>query len=164
MVGWILCILDSQEFAKRALPQMMLCDLCSNFDLHALYAHAAARARTTKPHVPGGDGFPEFTGFPNFYKHHAGLKNLHASAGKGCSLCTMIWRYGSRTLPPDIREGGTKFPEGEYNEPIYLGSSNWSPEAQGMPYLTVIQHISRGATRIIATFDVFAEQGNIHAL
>ena len=40
-----------------------------------------------------------------------------------------------------------------------LGLSDWSPEAEGMPYLTAVQQLPRGAVNNLATFDVFVEPG-----
>ncbi|KAL9124401.1 MAG: hypothetical protein Q9217_006263 [Psora testacea] len=139
----------------------MLCAICEAFDARKLFALAAARARETQPKVPGR-GFPEYQGFPEFYKHYIGLNALYASATEGCTLCASIWQQFSRTLPSNLNEQQMETARGEFGEQIFLGLSNWSPEAQGMPYLTAKQRTARGATRDLATFDVFRERGIEH--
>ena len=136
----------------------MPCNICEGFDIRELYALVSNRASKTKPMVPGIDGFPEVQGFPNFYTHHKGLSARYSNANEGCDLCTSIWQQCSRTLPPYWREQQTSSPEGEYREQIMLALSNWSPEAQGMPYLVIKQHLARGAVRDLPTFDVFMER------
>jgi hypothetical protein len=137
----------------------MLCIKCENFDIQALYSLAARRIRDSKPRTPGVRGFPEYEGFPTFYKHYVGLAPLQASAEKGCRLCKSIWQQVIESSPIYGKDGCASSPKDGYDEQIYLGLSNWNLEAQGTPYLTVIQQLPRTCIRRIATFDIFAEQG-----
>lgn len=135
----------------------MLCIQCENFDIQALYSLAARRIRDSKLRTPGGGGFPEYEGFPTFYKHYVGLAPLRASSENGCRLCQSIWQQFIGSFFAYVKDGYARSPGDGYDEPIYLGLSNWSPEAQGIPYLTVIQQLPRACIRQLATFDVFAE-------
>ena len=137
----------------------MLCSLYEAFDLHALYTLAAARARSTKPKVRSNGGFAVIQCFPYFYKYHVGITSLRGSAEESCRLCTFIWQHSMRSLPMQAIEDQARAIEDVYEEQIYLGLSDWSPEAQGMPYLTAIQPLPRAVQRNLATFDVFVEQG-----
>ena len=136
----------------------MLCYCCEAFNIGDLYALAAVRARKTKPKVSVPGGFPEYQGFPDFYKHHLGLSTLYSSVKDGCELCTSIWQQCSPNLPPNLQSQPAG---GEYQEQIFLGLSSWGPETQGMPYLTAKQRLARGAMRNLASFDVFMEQGTV---
>ena len=62
-------------------------------------------------------------------------------------------------LPADIHARRSPLPSDRFGEQITLGLSNWSPEAEGMPYLTAVQQLPRGAVNNLATFDVFVEPG-----
>lgn len=62
-------------------------------------------------------------------------------------------------LPADIHARRSLLPIGEFGQQITLGLSNWSPEAEGMPYLTAVQQMPRRAVTNLATFDVFVEPG-----
>ena len=42
---------------------------------------------------------------------------------------------------------------------IFFGLSNWSPEAQGAPYLKATQFLHHGGFRDLAAFDVYSEPG-----
>ena len=136
-----------------------LCHVCVSFDIRALYEVAASKVRDTKPREPSGGGFPTYKGFPDFYKHHRNLKTLSTSAEAGCSLCTGIWQQCAKILPPDVHARRSPLPIREFDEQITLGLSDWSPEVDGMPYLTAVQLMPRGAVRNLATFDVFVEPG-----
>lgn len=129
----------------------MLCSKCEDFDIRALWSLAERRFHDTKP---SGKGFPEYEGFPTFYKHHLGLASLRASSENGCRLCKSIWLQFVGNFMGD---GKDNFADAPISEQIYFGLSNWSPEAKGMPYLTVIQNY-HGSVINLALFDVFAEQ------
>ena len=62
-------------------------------------------------------------------------------------------------LPSDILAHRSPLPSRKFDEQITLGLSNWSPEVDGMPYLTAVQQLPRGDVRNLATFDVFVESG-----
>ena len=136
-----------------------LCHVCASFDIRALYEVAASKVRETKPPKSSVGGFPTYKGFPDFYKHHRNLQTLSTSAEGGCPLCIGIWQQCAKILPPDIHARRSPLPSREFDEQITLGLSDWSPEADGMPYLTAIQQLPRGAVKNLATFDVFVEPG-----
>lgn len=136
----------------------MLCDICRDFNIHALFCLAASRSATERPVLAVHGVFPEFQGFPEFYKHHNGLTALRASAGEGCRLCKLIWQYWSQTVPVDVLEHEW-IAAGKGEEQIYLGLSKWAPESQGIPYLTVVQNNLSGIQRSFGMFEVFAERG-----
>lgn len=140
-----------------------LCHVCAGFDIRALYKLAVSRVRESKPVVSTSGGFSNYEGFPAFYKHHRNLQSLSTSAEQGCSLCSSIWQQCAKILPPDTHARRSPLPTGEYGEPITLGLSNWSPEAEGMPYLTAVQQLPRDAVTNLATFDVFVEPGCVPA-
>ena len=135
------------------------CLVCAGFDIRALYELAASRARKSKPVESTIGGFSTYKGFPDFYKHHRNLQALSNSAEQGCSLCTGIWQQCAKFLPADIHAHRSPLPAGEFGEQITLGLSDWSPDAEGMPYLTAVQQLPRGAVNNLATFDVFVEPG-----
>ncbi|CAF9905836.1 MAG: hypothetical protein ALECFALPRED_001360 [Alectoria fallacina] len=136
-----------------------LCHVCAGFDIRALYELAVLRVRESKPIESTTGGFSTYEGFPGFYKHHHNLQSLSTSAQQGCSLCTSIWQQCAKLLPVDIHARRSPLPIGQFGEQITLGLSNWSPEAEGMPYLTAVQQMPRGAITNLATFDVFVEPG-----
>lgn len=136
-----------------------LCHVCAGFDIRALYELAVSRVREAKPVESTTGGFSTYEGFPDFYKHHRNLQSLSTSAEQGCSLCTSIWQQCAKMLPADIHARRSPLPSDKIGEQITLGLSNWSPEAEGIPYLTAVQQLPRGAVNNLATFDVFAEPG-----
>ena len=138
----------------------MLCETCQAFNVHALFCLAASRSATERPKLAIHGVFPEFQGFPEFYKHHHGLSALRSSAGEGCQLCTYIWRYWSQTIPVDVIEREW-IAAGKGEEQIYLGLSKWAPESQGIPYLTVLQTTPAGIQRSLGMFEVFAKRGTL---
>ena len=75
----------------------------------------------------------------------------------GCHLCTAIWQQSLKQIPQLITFQTKDHVWDEYNEPIYLGLSDWTPEADGMPYLIAVQHLPRGAMRNLASFEVYVE-------
>ena len=137
----------------------MLCSVCEAFDIRTLYGLAKHRRDTTKPKEPGGGGFPEYAGFPMFFKHHNNLNALRESVKERCLLCKAIWHQFRVLLPPDLWNDNASLPDGEFDQPVFLGLSHWSPEAQGFPYLNAIQNLPRSVVRSLAHFDVYAEQG-----
>ena len=137
----------------------MLCSVCAAFDIKALYQLAKDRVRTLKPRVPGGGGFPEYAGIPNFYRQHSGVKDLRDSATRGCELCSAIWAQYAESLPAALRHGDQPLPV-EHDGPVLLGLSNFSLEAQGLPYLIATQQLPREAVRSLAAFDVYSRLGN----
>ena len=137
----------------------MLCHVCESFDIKALYDFAAETIRSSKPREPGGGGFPEYRGTTDFYAHHNSVRSLLAAANEGCQLCISIWDQFAKNLPTAIGRQETPLPKGEFDEQIYLGLSNWSPIAQGLPYITVTQALPRRAIRNLATFDPYMELG-----
>lgn len=134
-----------------------LCDICTGFDIRALYGLAVSRARETKPIESATAGFSIYEGFPDFYKHHHNLQSLSTSVEQGCSLCTSIWQQWAKMLPADILAHRSPLPTGQFGGQITVGLSNWRPEAEGMPYLTAVQQLPRDAVNNLATFDVFVE-------
>lgn len=136
-----------------------LCDICAGFDIRALYELAVSRVPESKPKKYTTGSFSTYEGFPHFYKHHDDLQSLSTSAERGCPLCTSIWQQCATMLPADIHARRSPLPTGQFGGQITLGLSNWSPEAEGMPYLTAVQQLSRGAVNNLATFDVFVESG-----
>ena len=84
-----------------------------------------------------------------------------AAANEGCQLCISIWNQFAKNLPIDTARQETLIPQGEFDEQIYLGLSNWSPIAQGLPYITVNQTLPRETKRNLATFDPYAKPGNV---
>ena len=136
-----------------------LCHVCAGFDIRALYELAVSRVREAKPVESTTGGFSTYKGFPDFYKHHRNLQSLCTSAEQGCSLCTSIWQQCAKMLPADIHARRSPLPPDKLGEQITLGLSNWSPEAEGIPYLTAVQQLPRGAVNNLATFDVFVEPG-----
>ena len=139
----------------------MLCHVCDGFDIKALYDCAAETIRSLKPREPGGGGFPEYRGTTDFYSHHDSVRSLLAAANEGCELCIGIWDQFVKNLPTDNASRGKPLSKGELDEQIYLGLSNWSPIAQGLPYITVTQILPRRAIRSLAAFDPYAELGNV---
>lgn len=138
----------------------MLCNVCESFDIQALYTLAAKLIENSKPEPPTRNrAFPLYRGFPRFFNHHPGLASLLAASEDGCNLCSYIWQQVSRSLPPEARTARVSDVLRDYETQIFLGLSDWSPEAEGFPYLDVTQELPRGATRKLATFDVFAERG-----
>ena len=124
---------------------------------------SVSRVRESKPIEPTRGGFSLYEGFPDFYRHHYNLQSLSASAEQGCSLCTSIWQQCAELLPPDIHARRSPLPSGQFGEQITVGLSSWSPEAEGMPYLTVVRQSPRGAVTNLATFDAFVEPGRTPA-
>lgn len=140
-----------------------LCHVCAGFNIRALYELAVLRVRESKPIESTIGGFSTYEGFPDFYKHHQNLQSLLTSAEQGCSLCTSIWQQCARMLPADTNACRLLLSTDKFGEQITLGLSNWSPEAEGMPYLTAVQQLPRGAVTNLATFDVFVEPGRAPA-
>ena len=137
-----------------------LCHVCAGFDIRELYELAVLKVCESQPIEDTAGGFSTYQGFPHFYKHHHNLQSLSASAEQGCSLCTSIWQQCAKMLPADILAFRSPLPTGEFGGQITLGLSSWSPEAEGMPYLTAVQQFPRGAITNLATFDVFVEPGH----
>jgi hypothetical protein len=138
----------------------MLCKICQGFNIHDLFCLAASRIVKEKPKLAIHGIFPEFQGFPEFYKHQPGLVALRSSFNEGCCLCTFIWQHWTRSIPPDAVEREW-IAAGKGGEQIFLGLSKWAPEIQGMPYLTVIQNMPRGAQRDLGMFEVVAKRGRL---
>ena len=136
-----------------------LCHVCDGFDIRALYEVAALTVRKSKPPKSSVGGPSTYKGFPDLYKHHRNLQSLSTSAEGGCPLCTCIWQQCAKILPADIHARRSPLPSREFDEQITLGLSDWSPEADGMPYLTAVQQSTRGAVKTLAIFDVFVEPG-----
>lgn len=136
-----------------------LCEACNGFDIRALYELASERSRKTKPKDVSSTsgGFAFYEGFPSFYQQHSNLRSLFASADLGCQLCINILQQSVKQFPPEIQSRTPGLHADEYSEPIYLGLSNWSPEADGMPYLIAVQHLPRGGVRNLATFEVYVQ-------
>ena len=138
-------------------PISQLCSICAAFDIGALYEAAAERVRTSKPTPSTTGGFTTYEGYPFFYRHHHDLASVAAGAQVGCRLCAAIWTESAKVLPRDLNSGQPTIPQGEFTEPVYLGLTSWSPEAQGMPYLAAVQRLPRDTVRGLATFDVFTQ-------
>lgn len=136
-----------------------LCHVCAGFDIRALYELAVSRVRKSRPIENKSGGFSTYEGFPDFYKHHNNLQSLSNSAEQGCSLCTSIWQQCAKFLPADVHARRSPLPTGEFGEQITLGLSNWSPEAEGMPYFIAVQQLPKHAVNNLATFDVYVEPG-----
>ncbi|MCJ1396868.1 hypothetical protein MMC11_000058 [Xylographa trunciseda] len=136
----------------------MLCEVCEGFDVHGLFTLAASRIAIETPKVAIHGVFPEFEGFPRFYKHHVGIAALGSSATQGCRLCSIIWRDWTKDLSPEVLQREW-FAAGLGEEQIFLGLSKWAPEAQGIPYLTAQQYLLNGTPRTLGMFEVFAERG-----
>lgn len=135
-----------------------LCHVCAGFDIRAFYEVAVSRVRASKPLGFSVGGFPTYKDFPAFYKNNRDLQTLAASAERGCPLCTEMRQQCAKMLPPDIHTRRSPLPS-HIDEQITLGLSDWSPEADGMPYLTAVQQLPRGAVNNLAIFDVLVEPG-----
>ena len=136
----------------------MLCKVCTDFDVHRLFALTACRIATETPKIAEHGVYPEFEEFPSFYKHYVGISALHSSATEGCRLCSIIWRNWARDIPMEVIEREW-LAAGIGEEQIFLGLGKWAPEAQGIPYLTALQYVSNRTQRILGMFEVFAERG-----
>lgn len=133
------------------------CRECRKFDIRAVYELAHKRSQNSKLLKSNMGGFGVYEGFPIFFKQHASLQALFHAVQVGCHLCTAIWQQSVKQIPQLITFQTKDHVWDEYNEPIHLGLSDWTPEADGMPYLTAIQHLPRGAMRNLATFEVYVE-------
>ena len=139
-----------------------LCHVCAGFDIRAFHEVAISRVRASKPLGFSGRSFPTYKDFPAFYKNNRDLQTLAASAERGCPLCTDMRQQCAKMLPPDIcciiHACRSPLPS-HFDEQITLGLSDWSPEADGMPYLTAVQQLPRGAVNNLAIFDVLVAPG-----
>ena len=146
---------------KRAAEYIMekssFCSECRKFDIRAVYELAHKRSQNSKPRKSNVGGFSIYEGFPSFFKQHGSLRALFHAAQAGCHLCTAIWQQSLKQIPHLITFETKDYVWDEYNEPIHLGLSDWTPEADGMPYLIAVQHLPRGAMRNLASFEVYVE-------
>ncbi|MCJ1394681.1 hypothetical protein MMC18_007561 [Xylographa bjoerkii] len=138
----------------------MLCEVCKGFDVHSLFALASSRTATETPKLAVHGVYPEFEGFPKFYKHHVGIAALRSSATRGCRLCSIIWQNWAKDRTAEVIEREW-LAAGIGEEQIFLGLSKWAPEAQGIPYLTVLQYVSNGTPRTLGMFEVFADRAKV---
>lgn len=138
-----------------------LCHVCHDFQIQLLYESIRKKVHNSKPIASTVGGFSIYKGNPNFYKHHRGLQSLLAASGKGCQLCKSIWQQSSVSLGIDTQNLDTALGNNAFGEQIFLGLSDWSPEAQGMPYLVAVQDLPKGAIRNLATFDVSVAPGHV---
>lgn len=132
-----------------------LCHICHNFSIQPLYESIRKTVRNSKPLASTVGGFSIYKGNPEFYKHHSDLQSLFEASGKGCQLCKSIFQQSSASLGIDPSNLDTALSNKAFGEQIYLGLSDWSPEAEGMPYLVAVQNLPKGAVRNLATFEVF---------
>lgn len=137
-----------------------LCHVCHDFQIQRLYEPIRSRVRNSKPIASTVGGFSIYKGNPDFYKHHRDLRSLIAASGIGCQLCKSIWQQSSVSLGIDPQNVDTALSKNAFGEQIYLGLSDWSPEAQGMPYLIAVQDLPKRAIRNLATFDVSVAPGH----
>lgn len=138
---------------------MELCNLCQEFDIRALLLASAAQ----KPELTGmtNRNFNDAQDFrppiPHFYPHHKTILDLKHSAEGECQLCTLFWGTWVATLPkPDFTE---EFYERTFEGQVFLGCSGWTVSRQGVPYVTVGQKTLDGRSRILCSFEAFANRG-----
>lgn len=137
-----------------------LCHVCHDFQIQPLYESICKKVRNSKPIASTVGGFSIYTGNPEFYQHHRDLWSLFAASEKGCLLCKSIWQQSSVSLGIDPQNLDTALSNNAFGEQIFLGLSDWSPEAQGMPYLVAVQDLPKGAVRNLATFEVSVAPGH----
>ena len=137
-----------------------LCHACKAFDVRALYELALESTRKSKPAKPKVSGFPVYKGFPLFHKLHNHLRSLLHAASSGCQLCTAILEQAAQNVPKEFLDPTRALDVDDSGRPIYLGLSDWDPEADGMPYLTAIQPLPRGE-RNLATFELFVDPQDV---
>lgn len=140
----------------------MLCSSCRGFDIASLYELARNKVQNFPPKESKVGGFAEYKSVPKFHRLHDSLLSLQQGALAGCQLCASIWDQYAIEMPTDKRAVEQRLLEGESQGKIFLGLSNWSPEAHGAPYLKATQyhpHDDAVALRNLATFDVYVERG-----
>jgi hypothetical protein len=135
------------------ISDVMLCESCRGFDVRSLlYAAKLEESRLQ-------DG--SYSAVSKFYAHHGGLSALKSSSEGGCDMCRLLWSTACDTLKKEQIDRWLETGEGEHQ--IYLGTSQWSPMLQGLPYVVVTQHPSQQGpwvgSRTLGLFEVYAERG-----
>ncbi|KAG7005722.1 hypothetical protein G7Y79_00018g045290 [Physcia stellaris] len=139
------------------MDKSSFCRECRNFDIRAVYELAYKRSQNSRLLKSTEGGFPIYEGFPTFFKQHTSLQALFHAVQEGCLLCTAIWQQSLKQIPQLITFQTKNHVWDEYDEPVHLGLSDWTPEADGMPYLIAVQHLPRGAMRNLASFEVYVD-------
>ena len=131
----------------------MLCETCIGFDVRSLLRVATLE----KSRLQDGT----FPAVPRFYAHHGGLSALSSSSESGCEMCGLLWAAACDTFKQEQIDRWLQTRDAEHQ--IYLGTSQWSPEFHGLPYVVVTQNPpQQGAwagSLTLGSFEVFAERG-----
>ncbi|ETS86456.1 hypothetical protein PFICI_00284 [Pestalotiopsis fici W106-1] len=147
----------------------MLCSICVNFNVRALLLKAV----TQPPKGFNDPTSPETLenlrpAIPYFFKHHANLLSLRASAATGCELCSFIWQsHVGRSHPNDLTDD--LLSQGTSAQQIFLGTAAWDATLHGLPHVAAVQngdghtsHVSKQGLvqmRTLASFEVCATRG-----
>ena len=137
----------------------MLCNVCQEFDIQALFSECRAREAQESATRFFTHRSTRHRGFPRFLKHRLGINDVKLAADAGCELCTAIWQSWSRFLGED---GDQRKPHGAgfSQDQLYLGCSEWAPAENRIPYLTVTQ-TTRDIDRTLCMFEIVAERDKV---
>ena len=135
-----------------------LCELCSSFDVRGLLLEAKAQGQPTQGSNAQLSEYGHIhAGVPRFFEQHKDLTSLKESAQQ-CALCAAIWdQYSARADPHELTDTALK--EGLGVEEIYLGSTVWVEELNGLPCIAAFQYGKTSSARTLAWFEAFAGRG-----
>lgn len=133
----------------------MHCETCLGFDVRSLLHQATSD--TFK--LPDGS----HSAIDKFHKHQAGLSALKASSENGCEFCALLWDTAVKTIGKEQVTRWLEKGKGEGEQDIYLGTSAWSADLQGLPYVVATQQPSQqgpwAGSRTLGSFEVYANRG-----
>jgi hypothetical protein len=138
---------------------MCHCDLCQRFDIRELLLQSAtqipgATGNTDRNYVDAYDYRPPMR---HFYKHQKSIVALKRSAEHGCNLCNLFWLTWVKTV--NKKDFTEDWLDRIFQGQLYIGCSSWTTSRQGFPYVTLTQQPPAGNSRLLCSFEAFADRG-----
>ena len=134
----------------------MLCNICSDFDISALFAQSKSQPPQQDK---TGTYYPEI---PLWFKHQTRITAIKSGAADGCELCELLWSQCQKRFNDADIDNLESHGEGE--EQIYLGLSLWRPERKLQPFITIEQHNMKKTPtlcKLIGWLEPYAKRGKI---
>jgi hypothetical protein len=138
---------------------MILCQQCQDFDIRSLLLTSAAQTPALTHFLyttTVNDGYFR-PALPYFYKHHESITDLKRCAENGtCEVCDLFWKCCFQTLKLRTDISNEQLDE-IFPGQVYIGTSNWSTNNQGYPYITLSQISTSGAVQALCSIEAFSD-------
>ena len=134
-----------------------LCSTCCDFDVRKLLLASAAVEVSKVVTVWERLRLSSINGAPHLYfRQHSNLQSLR-DAIETCDLCSSIWRWYSKNDPARLSDAALG--QGLSIEQIYITCTPTNDLWQKFAQVVAFQKGQRDETRVLASFDPYADRG-----